>query len=133
MFSPEILQTIVTSVYILVGIVALYVLWKYHNAKLLSQLLEAAKAAVMAAEQAKATGKLLTGDEQLTFAIDTLKIIFPQANHYSDAQILSVIHAAVPAANAVTAQIEAAWASVTGETKPLLPTVIQSPTLGDMG
>lgn len=127
--TPEMIYLIV---YIVVGAAAIYVLWKYHDAQMLTRLIQAAQAAVMAAEQAKATGKVVTNDEQLVYAIDTLKIIFPQANRFSDEQILSVIHAAVPIANAFTAQIEVAWHSV-GITKAPTVTPATKPTLGNMG
>lgn len=114
--SPQLIQLIV---FVVVGIAAVIFLWRTHSAQQLDQLLKSAQAAVMAAEQAKATGQISTNDQQLRFAIDTLKVIFPQADAFSDEQILSVIHSFVPLANAATAQIEAAWKDQPSLPKPL--------------
>lgn len=139
--SPETAQLLEAIAFIVVALAGVYMLWRYHNGKILSQLIEAAKAAVMAAEQAKSTGEVQTNDQQLSYAIDALKILFPAANRFSNAQILYAIEAAVPVANAVTAQIEAAWAGISAPkpmavppNKPYVPPMTPpGPTLGNMG
>lgn len=123
-------QTLQLIVFVGLAFLAALAYWRTKGKVTPQQLAQAAQMAVMAAEQYKTTGELKTNDEQLRFAIGFVKDLLPAANAIPDALIIDVIHAFVPAANAITAQIEAAWSGIDA-TKPPAPPA--SPTLGNMG
>lgn len=81
----------------------------------------AAERAVMATEQYKREGLIVTNDEQLAFAIKVAKTWIPATRAYTDEEIIIAIKSFVPLASALTAQINAA--------KPVPVVVVQTPPL----
>lgn len=103
--SEVLTQLIVLVVLAIVGMVVM----QWSGGRVTPERLsQAAQMAAMAAEQYKSTGQLKSGDEQLEFAIQFVKQLLPATKSLPDSVIIDAIHAFVPAANAITAQITAA-------------------------
>jgi hypothetical protein len=121
--SYEMLQVVLLAAFFIVGAIMYYRSQGKINPE---QLAQAAQMAVMAAEQYRSTGQLQTNDDQLKFAIQFVKSVLPIANAIPEKLIIDAIHAFVPAANAVTAEIMAAKATVENaepSIPPLMPTI----------
>jgi hypothetical protein len=127
--SPFWIQFIVIAVLVVLAII----FYARSGGKITPErLAEIARMGVMAAEQYKASGKIFTNDEQLRFAIDFVKRYFDEffpgaAAHIPDELIIDAIHAFVPEANALTAQISEVWKHPTEPAK-LIVTPSTPPT-----
>lgn len=128
--TSETISLIVLAVLFVVGAL-LY--WRSNGAITPERLATAANLAVMAAEQYRSTGQLQSNDEQLQFAIDFVQRLIPAANNIPDRLIIDAIHSFVPAANAVTAQIEAVRGDLHTTPATLTPLIPPKPTVGTMG
>lgn len=128
--SPQTIQWLVLAAFFIIG-AAVY--WRSKGAVTPEQLAQAAQMAAMAAEQYRSTGQLQSNDEQLQFAIDFVQRLIPAANNIPDRLIIDAIHSFVPAANAVTAQIEAVRGDLHTTPATLTPLIPPKPTVGTMG